>query len=429
MDRNAQALSTRPIKQVLDLHYADEARRGNVPTIFNSYSELIDAANILKAEGKTKKEIYEALGIKGINLKESKSGFSLDTRMLAERIPKPLIDHLEAKEAAGELPKGFTKDYIKDVKRGWNESGRRTQQLTKTTGLVWHNGHWTAASEAGPTSGRNANPELASNYRDIENVQVKGNPGHGAAPRRGLSPDEMRSLGMPTNWLEDAYEYALQRSGLFATGLNRTLTDKEAFKLDTERVSPGQVVTQGRMPKVDEFNPNVEGGMAGPLKVVKSAWPPLVTKVMQPIAGATAALPAIGAMFDVGDVKAGTTQALTGGSSSDKLAGTLQALGGAAGLASLVPMVAPLAAPASLALTGTAGAIRANANVKQKAKVQAEQLIPVPRPVMANTPTGVAQLKAMPKSKTLIETIDNELRWLGKAGQRAFNNIFGGREI
>lgn len=428
MDRNAQALSTRPIKQVLDLHYADEARRGNVPTIYNSYSELIDAANTLKAEGYTKEEIYNTLGVRGINLKESKSGFSLDTRMLAEHIPKPLIDHLETKEAAGELPKGFTKDYIKDVKRGWNESGRRTQQLTRTTGLVWHNGHWTAASEGGPTSGRNANPELASNYRDIQNVEVKGNPGHGAMPRRGLSPDEMRSLGMPTNWLEDAYEYALQRSGLFATGLNRTLTDQEAFKLDTQRVSPGQVVAQGRMPKVTELNPNVEGGMAGPLKVIKPAWPPLVSKVMQPIAGATAALPAIGALFDVGDVKAGTAQALTAGSAPNRIAGTLQALGGAAGLASLAPLAAPLAAPASLALTGAAGAIRANTNVKQKAKLQADQLVPIPRPVMANTPTGVAQLKAMPKSKPL-DLVNEAQYFIVNPIRSAFSKVFGNRGV
>ena len=283
MDRNAQALSTRPIKQVLDLHYADEAKRGNVPTTYNSYSELIDAANTLKAEGWTKQEIYGALGIRGINLKESKSGFSLDQRLLAEHIPKPLIDHLEGKEAAGELPKGFTKDYIKDVKDGWNASGKRTKQLTQITGLVWHNGHWTAASEGGPTSGRNANPELAPNYHDQEGVEVKGNPGHGAAPRRGLSPDEMRTLGMPTNWLEDAYEYALQRSGLFATGLNRTLTDEEALKLDTRQVSPGQVVAQGGKPTEAEFNPNVEGGKAGPVTTIRAAWPPKVTRVMQPV--------------------------------------------------------------------------------------------------------------------------------------------------
>jgi len=33
------------------------------------------------------------------------------------------------------------------------------------------------------------------------------------------------------------------------------------------------------------------------------------------------------------------------------------------------------------------------------------------------------------QAKPLIKAIDNELRWLGKAGQRAFNNIFGKREI
>jgi hypothetical protein len=38
---------------------------------------------------------------------------------------------------------------------------------------------------------------------------------------------------------------------------------------------------------------------------------------------------------------------------------------------------------------------------RQQSRVQIDQLIPTPKPVMANTPTGVAQLKAMPRSKPL----------------------------
>lgn len=91
-------------------------------------------------------------------------------------------------------------------------------------------------------------------------------------------------------------------------------------------------------------------------------------------------------------------------------------------------------AAAGLGSYGGKAAIDSAANTispnKRNAAIKVQQsLIPTPKPVMANTPTGVAQLKAMPKSKTLIEAIDNELQWLGKAGQRAFSNIFGKREI
>ena len=65
---------------------------------------------------------------------------------------------------------------------------------------------------------------------------------------------------------------------------------------------------------------------------------------------------------------------------------------------------------------------------KQQSKVQADQLIPVPKPVMANTPTGVAQLKAMPKSKNI--DLVNEAKYfiLNPIGS-AFSRVFGNRDI
>lgn len=59
---------------------------------------------------------------------------------------------------------------------------------------------------------------------------------------------------------------------------------------------------------------------------------------------------------------------------------------------------------------------------RQQSEVQAEQLIPVPRPVMANTPTGVAQLKAMPKSNQF--NIVNELTWLQRQAQKAITDAW-----
>ena len=65
---------------------------------------------------------------------------------------------------------------------------------------------------------------------------------------------------------------------------------------------------------------------------------------------------------------------------------------------------------------------------KQQSKVQADQLIPVPKPVMANTPTGVAQLKAMPKPKN-IDLVNGAQYFIINPLQKAFKNVFGNREI
>lgn len=65
---------------------------------------------------------------------------------------------------------------------------------------------------------------------------------------------------------------------------------------------------------------------------------------------------------------------------------------------------------------------------RQQSKVQVEQLIPVPKPVMANTPTGVAQLKAMPKSKNL-DLINEAQYFIVNPVRSAFDRIFGKRDI
>lgn len=65
---------------------------------------------------------------------------------------------------------------------------------------------------------------------------------------------------------------------------------------------------------------------------------------------------------------------------------------------------------------------------KQQSRVQAEQLIPTPKPVMANTPTGVAQLKAMPKSKN-IDLINEAQYFIVNPVRSAFDRIFGKRDI
>lgn len=64
-----------------------------------------------------------------------------------------------------------------------------------------------------------------------------------------------------------------------------------------------------------------------------------------------------------------------------------------------------------------------------KAKpVQIDQIIPKPKAVMANTPTGVAQLKAMPKSKN-IDLVNEAKYFIVNPVRSAFDRIFGKRDI
>lgn len=108
--------------------------------------------------------------------------------------------------------------------------------------------------------------------------------------------------------------------------------------------------------------------------------------------------------------------------------------GGRLGLAAsqLMPhpvlkVAAPIAGAAVGSVVGEKGieAIRQKANPASRAKnvnTVLPNLIPTPKPVMANTPTGVAQLKPMPKSKPF--DIVNELTWLQKQAQKAINNAW-----
>jgi len=103
------------------------------------------------------------------------------------------------------------------------------------------------------------------------------------------------------------------------------------------------------------------------------------------VAGVIAAAPVIGALFDGYSAVAGTQEAINGKSTNDKLSGALEAAGGTLGLASIgMPaLIAP-----SVVLNATAGAIKTG----PKPATQIDELFPTAKPVMANTPTGVAQL-------------------------------------
>lgn len=99
--------------------------------------------------------------------------------------------------------------------------------------------------------------------------------------------------------------------------------------------------------------------------------------------------------------------------------------------------VAKIAAPVvGAVIGGVVGekgveAIREKANPASRAKnvsTVLPNLIPTPKSVMANTPTGVAQLKAMPKSKN-IDLVNEAKYFILKPIGSAFDRVFGKRDI
>ena len=293
------ALATRPIKETLDLRFADNVRRQLFPSTFQSYDELLSYLNLLHSEGKSKEKIEEAVGIKtGRDFSYSKSGgFFLNTRKMAELVPLGLIDHIKEQEAAGIFPPGTTEKYLDDVHRTWNESSKRTQKIAATTAGSWDNGHWVAAQDTenlGPSTGRNANPEPQKSFIGADGVPIQGNAVHQQIPRANIKQAGLDVLGIPKNWLEDFYEFImrspkLNRSGTnMGSGLGRSMTDAEAMSINAGYESPDQLVdrvdkqTQLAAQGVSLEGVNPNDTMAGPVTQKKAPLFPEFSKGKAP---------------------------------------------------------------------------------------------------------------------------------------------------
>lgn len=99
----------------------------------------------------------------------------------------------------------------------------------------------------------------------------------------------------------------------------------------------------------------------------------------------------------------------------------------------VVKIAAPIAGAVIGGVVGEKGveAIREKANPASRTKnvnTVLPNLIPTPKPVMANTPTGVAQLKAMPKSKN-IDLVNEAKYFIVNPIRSAFDRVFGNRPI
>ena len=108
-----------------------------------------------------------------------------------------------------------TKQYVKDTGRGKAHASKQRIDLSEAFEKVGsvHEGHFAAAKDqdlkrklgGGPTSGRGLRPEYG--YLNVA---------HGEKPR--ISVAEMKRLGFPTDWVEDFYEWDLERLGMKVIG-------------------------------------------------------------------------------------------------------------------------------------------------------------------------------------------------------------------
>lgn len=180
--------------------------------------------------------------------------------------------------------------------------------------------------------------------------------------------------------------------GAFADRDVRALVDKKMQ--DRGIILPGDTVYRSDLP--DETLKAVRESLDNPVDEIELAkafkTPPrvkIVNGVARIITGGGAALTVLGVVSDAGEAKAGVEQIVKGKSITDKLAGGMKVASGVTGLASVgVPV---LALPSLLLRQGAAlTQYKVEEGAMPKSKVS--ELLPTPKAVMANTPTGVATL-------------------------------------
>ena len=447
---------------------------GLIPSQFDTPKEVSDAVIQEVVNGKSKREALAKLGIKlGPSFFDKKG--ALIGRKFRDAQSPALV------EAWNQRTQGLTAQQLSKLEGSeWSDLQKYYQDVGRRLGMKLDIGHFATSASGAPGNVAAGGAEYAranqAAGRSAEN------------PFRPQTAVEMADIGMATNKVQGLGEAALlgqdlpTRCGLKGAPLNpyisvllgTTLDGQSSRLLPTSNLEAlnftfDQLEKQGANPvamydyireragegidieemarvgqeqyDISRFAPDVPNPQVGTARVVQSATPkgPTATTkgvpkglmpkgitrnpLMRGAAAVAGAVPGIGALLDTGDVIAGTQQIMGSQSRQQQTLGGLRAASGTLGLASLG---APVLAPAAMAVGGVSAL--AERRAAMPGTTQVDQLIPIPKPVMANTPTGVAQLKAMPKSKNI--DLVNEAKYfiLNPIGS-AFNSIFGKREI
>jgi hypothetical protein len=287
-NREARAI-LQPIADQLHLMFEEEKAASSIPDKYKSIGQLIDDFEALISSGSSLKQAREALGVTSRRLlfeANAKGKVKVNTRHAAELIPKTILKWIRESEAVGALPVGSEKAYTQDVLRGWRDSDSRTRELTQISATNWQNGHFQGAQPnnlpPGPTSGRNAHPEIQPNYIGQDDQLKRGNSSHGSDPRANLSARQMENWGIAQNWWDDAMQFFAGTG----TNLGRGPTQREALQMDVG-VNPDQLLAQAdRQQQLSQqplAKPNTKAPVNGPVTVVRPANnSPSVTRYSNP---------------------------------------------------------------------------------------------------------------------------------------------------
>lgn len=465
---------------------------GFLPSGYDTPKQLTDALSEKIAEGKTKKEALAALNVElGASFFDKKGNFN--QRVFRNAQSPALV------EAWNQRTQGLTAQQLSKLEGSeWSDLQKYYQEVGRRLGMKLDIGHFQTSASGAPGNVAAAGGEYA-----------KANQAAGrsaANPPRPQTRYEELNTGMATNKIEGLSEAANlasdlpTRGGLRGAPLNPYIavllgtnlkgqssrflpeSNLEALNFEFDRLEKkeglnpvamydyileraGENINIDDMARagledydISKFAPDVPNAKAGPLRTVRPADKVGTTEgvpkglipkgIMRGAAAVAGAVPGIGALLDTGDVIAGTQQVMGSQSRQQQTLGGLRAASGALGLASLG---APVLAPAAMAVGGVSALAERRAAMPGTAQV--DQLIPTPKPVMANTPTGVAQLTAakpsaipqaqsrprtataartqgqmMPKTQPL--NLANEGQYfIVNPIRSAFSSIFGKREI
>jgi len=375
-------------------------------------------------------------------------------------LPRPVYDFISSKHG-----KEVADTYQKSVRKEWKAMGDAGRELAAQTGIPFDRGHWLSNKYGGAESARAGALEIAVLNRL-----------HGAAPRGNI--EALKVTGRSSSgWLDDFYEWDFTNNKLNVLG-SEHLKVSDLQEIVNGTMDPNQIAAQrlaewearGRTPDPDPIG-NIFGSQLGEeslnqqrLRMMeeqlaearatgidpqtgnfispdrldelqRGAKAAKKTTRLMPNRAALTAL-AAGGIATLGPLSSAASAAETTGRTQLALqtkdpADIVQAgISGLSTLGDLATYNPVTAIPGEVVSTAAdvSNVIIDKYRAPKPRGIQVDQLIPTPKPVMANTPTGVAQLKAMPKSKGI--DLKNELEYfIFKPIGSAFNSVFGKREI
>lgn len=255
----------------------------------------------------------------------------------------------------------------------------------------------------------------------------------------GLNPKETKELaqwfvdeGFPLGNVKENLEAAKEieheaihtwaRDNFIEPKTGKPLLNFKNYTLN-ERLVPALTFLEQVQPAVDEKLAEIKRSQVTP----KANLMPNRAALTAMAAGGIAALGPLGTAASAAET-AGRTQIAQ--QTRDPADITQAALAGISSLGHVATYNPVTAIPGEIVSTAAdvANIVIDKARAPKPKPAQIDQLIPKPKAVMANTPTGVAQLKAMPKSKN-IDLVNEAKYFIVNPIRSAFDRVFGKRPI